>query len=140
MAPTAARRIIKYKHWATRPTSTPEMIRKDTVDLERTAKQMGTDLTGLRKVHLNFCHLVETNDPAKAREEQYPLYYTIMSGERGTDYFERCYLVGTPDEIRERLAGWQDVGVEEIVLAPLADPVKQYELWAKHFSDICDLG
>lgn len=140
LAPAVGRRIVRHKHWAIRPSATVASVTQDLRDLEVVAREQSTDLSDLRKVHLNFVHLVETNDPRKARDEQYPLFYKIMSEARGTDYFEGCYLTGTIDEIRGRLAAWQELGVEEIILAPLTDPIKQFELWSRHLGDVFDLG
>ena len=66
--------------------------------------------------HENFLHLVLTNDPAKAREEQHEAFLKVMSNERGPNYLESVYLFGTPDEIVASLQARVDAGVEYFFL------------------------
>ncbi len=60
--------------------------------------------------HENFLHLVLTNDPVKAREEQHRAFLRVMSNERGPKYLESVYLFGTPDEIVASLQARVDAG------------------------------
>ena len=54
--------------------------------LERAADyfgEHGQDASELSIAHENFLHLVLSNDPVKAREEQHRAFLKVMSGERG---------------------------------------------------------
>ncbi len=70
-------------------------------------------------------HLVMTNDPVKAREEQHRAFLKVMSNERGPAYLETVYLFGTPDEIIASLQARVDAGVEYFFLHTMTpDPAQ----------------
>ena len=77
--------------------------------------------------HENFLHLVLTNDPAKAREEQHRAFLKVMSSERGPEYLESVYLFGTPDEIVASLQARVDAGVEYFILHTMTPDPEQLE-------------
>ena len=79
--------------------------------------------------HENFLHLVLTNDPVKAREEQHRAFLKVMSAERGPEYLETVYLFGTPDEVIASLQARVDAGVEYFVLHTMTpDPAQLQRL------------
>ena len=79
--------------------------------------------------HENFLHLVLTNDPAKAREEQHRAFLKVMSSERGEHYLESVYLFGTPDEVIASLQARVDAGVEYFVLHTMTPDPAQLRHW-----------
>src|SRR6185503_14624169 len=89
----------------------------------------GQDATELSIAHENFLHLVPTNDPGKAREEQHRAFLKVMSGERGPAYLESVYLFGTPDEIVASLQARADAGVEQFILHTMTPDPAQLQQW-----------
>jgi len=83
----------------------------------------------LSVAHENFLHLVLTNDPEKAREQQHRAFLKVMSAERGPDYLETVYLFGTPDEIVASLQARVDAGVEQFILHTMTPDPKQLRAW-----------
>src|SRR4029077_1213500 len=79
--------------------------------------------------HENFMHLVMTNDPVKAREEQHRAFLKVMSNERGPAYLETVYLFGTPDEIVASLQARVDAGVEYFFLHTMTPDPAQLRRW-----------
>jgi alkanesulfonate monooxygenase SsuD/methylene tetrahydromethanopterin reductase-like flavin-dependent oxidoreductase (luciferase family) len=79
--------------------------------------------------HENFLHLVLTNDPAKAREEQHAAFLKVMSSERGEHYLESVYLFGTPDEVIASLQARVDAGVEYFMLHTMTPDPAQLRHW-----------
>src|SRR4029077_9482627 len=79
--------------------------------------------------HENFMHLVMTDDPAKAREEQHRAFLQVMSSERGPDYLESVYLFGTPDEVIASLQARVDAGVEYFFLHTMTPDPAQLQSW-----------
>ena len=77
-------------------------------------------------------HLVLTNDPAKAREEQHEAFLKVMSNERGPAYLESVYLFGTPDEIVASLQKRVDAGVEYFFLHTMTPDPAQLQDWIDH--------
>ena len=109
-------RTLRADGWIPRPTCPPPDIARDWNELQAYFGEHGQDASELSIAHENFLHLVLTNDPAKAREEQHRAFLKVMSGERGPNYLESVYLFGTPDEIVASLQARVDAGVEHFIL------------------------
>lgn len=136
MPDAVARRILRFKRWAIRPSVSVESAQQDLDHLSALAGSSGSDLEGLELLHFNYLYLVETDDRAAAREEQYRQLHRVLSATRPIEHIEACHPVGTIDEVRERLQQWIRFGVRDFVFHPLADPTSQFRLWEKHLSDL----
>jgi len=99
------------------------------LEFENIFRENGQDATELSVAHENFLHLVLTNDPTKAREEQHRAFLKVMSGERGPEYLESVYLFGTPDEIVASLQARVDAGVEQFILHTMTPDPAQLQQW-----------
>ncbi len=122
-------RILKTEGWIPRPTCPPEDIARDWEELQVYLRDHGRDPSTLTVGHENFMHLVLTNDPVKAREEQHRAFLRVMSDYRGPEYLEKVYLFGTPDEIVESLQARIDAGVQKIMLHTMTPDPRQLEDW-----------
>lgn len=122
-------RVLRSEGWIPRPTCPPEDIARDWTELQAYLANHGRDPDSLMIAHENFLHLVMTNDPAKAREEQHRIMGKVMSGERGDQYLESVYLFGTPDEVIASLQQRADAGVEYFMLHTMTPDPEQLELW-----------
>ena len=92
-------------------------------------REAGRDPEDCLVAHENFVHVVLTNDPAKAREEQHRAFLKVMSNERGPKYLESVYLFGTPDEIIASLQARVDAGVEYFFLHTMTPDPAQLQVW-----------
>lgn len=135
MAPGVLRRIVKYGRWATRPTMT---VAQAWEDLRLIMDESGG--VAPTRLHFNFLHLIDADLP---REEildlQHRAFGFVMSDHRSRAYMEACYLMGTIDDIREKVAGWAAFGITDLVLHPLVDYEQQFELWNRHLGDLVTL-
>jgi probable F420-dependent oxidoreductase len=122
-------RVLRSDGWIPRPTCPPADIARDWQELQASYRAIGRDPDECVVVHENFLHLVMTNDPAKAREEQHKAFLKVMSAERGERYLESVYLFGTPDEIIESLQVRADAGVESFILHTMTPDPAQLQLW-----------
>jgi alkanesulfonate monooxygenase SsuD/methylene tetrahydromethanopterin reductase-like flavin-dependent oxidoreductase (luciferase family) len=122
-------RVLRTDGWIPRPTCPPPDIRRDWDELQAFFGEHGEDARELSVAHENFLHLVLTNDPEKAREEQHRAFLNVMSAERGPDYLESVYLFGTPDEIVASLQARVDAGVEQFILHTMTPDPKQLQHW-----------
>ena len=95
----------------------------------RTIREHGRDPGECVVAHENFLHLVLTDDPAKAREEQHRAFLKVMSAERGPEYLESVYLFGTPDEVIASLQARVDAGVEYFMLHTMTPDPAQLRHW-----------
>jgi probable F420-dependent oxidoreductase len=122
-------RTLRADGWIPRPTCPPPDITRDWNELQAYFEEHGQDANELSIAHENFLHLVLTNDPAKAREEQHRAFLKVMSGERGPAYLESVYLFGTPDEIVASLQARVDAGVEQFILHTMTPDPAQLQQW-----------
>jgi alkanesulfonate monooxygenase len=123
-------RVLRSEGWIPRPTCPPEDIARDWSELQEYLSAHGRDPDTLTVAHENFLHLVMTDDPATAREEQHRAFGKVMSGERGSNYLESVYLFGTPAEVIASLQERADAGVEYFMLHTMTPDPAQLELWA----------
>ena len=123
-------RVLRTEGWIPRPTCPPDDIARDWVELQAYYREHGRDPDECVVAHENFLHLVLTNDPARAREEQHRAFLKVMSAERGPKYLESVYLFGTPDEVIASLQARVDAGVEYFVLHTMTPDPAQLRHWA----------
>ncbi len=122
-------RVLRTDGWIPRPTCPPEDIARDWAELQEYYRAHGRDPAECVVAHENFTHLVLTNDPARAREEQHRAFLKVMSSERGPKYLETVYLFGTPDEIVAALQARVDAGVEYFMLHTMTPDPGQLRDW-----------
>lgn len=122
-------RTLRADGWIPRPTCPPQDIARDWQELQTYFRAHGRDPRDCVVAHENFLHLVLTDDPAKAREEQHRAFLKVMSNERGPAYLESVYLFGTPDEIIASLQARVDAGVEYFFLHTMTPDPAQLQAW-----------
>ena len=122
-------RTLRVDGWIPRPTCPPDDIARDWAELQGYFRDHGRDPRECMVAHENFLHLVLTNDPAKAREEQHAAFLKVMSSERGEHYLESVYLFGTPDEVIASLQARVDAGVEYFMLHTMTPDPAQLRHW-----------
>jgi probable F420-dependent oxidoreductase len=122
-------RVLRTDGWIPRPTCPPHDIARDWTELQAYYRAHGRDPRECVVAHENFLHLVLTNDPVRAREEQHRAFLRVMSSERGPDYLEAVYLFGTPDEVIASLQARVDAGVEYFVLHTMTPDPAQLQDW-----------
>lgn len=127
-------RVLRSEGWIPRPTAPPDDIARDWAELQAYLREHGRDPSTCTVAHENFMHLVMTNDPARAREEQHRAFLRVMSEERGPAYLESVYLFGTPDEIVAGLQARVDAGVEYFMLHTMTPDPTQLELWSSEIT------
>jgi alkanesulfonate monooxygenase SsuD/methylene tetrahydromethanopterin reductase-like flavin-dependent oxidoreductase (luciferase family) len=126
---TVKARTVRADGWIPRPTCPPPDIARDWQELQTAMRDVGKDPSDTLVAHENFLHLVMTDDPVKAREEQHRAFLKVMSNERGPDYLESVYLFGAPDEIVASLQARVDAGVEYFFLHTMTPDPDQLRLW-----------
>ena len=86
----------------------PQDIARDWAELQDAMRAVGKDPSDTLVAHENFLHLVMTDDPAQARDEQHRAFLRVMSSERGPRYLESVYLFGTL--VAGLIAVWLGIG------------------------------
>ncbi|MGH2512830.1 MAG: TIGR03619 family F420-dependent LLM class oxidoreductase [Candidatus Limnocylindrales bacterium] len=124
-------RVLAADGWIPRPTCPPDDIARDWTELQAYYRDHGRDPDTCVVAHENFLHLVLTDDPVRAREEQHRAFLKVMSAERGPEYLESVYLFGTPDEVIASLQARVDAGVEYFVLHTMTPDPAQLKDWVE---------
>jgi len=122
-------RTLRSDGWIPRPTCPPDDIARDWEELQAYYRDHGRDPDECVVAHENFLHLVLTDDPVRAREEQHRAFLKVMSAERGENYLESVYLFGTPDEVVASLQRRIDAGVEYFMLHTMTPDPAQLRNW-----------
>jgi len=131
IATTVMDRIVKAGNWLSRCSGTQEWVKRDWKSLQAHAKKLGKDPKSLTFGHCNFIHISETADAKKATEEACQPFQRVMGTHRSWEHLQECYMAGPIDGINARIADLVDAGLEYLVLGPVTDDPKQFDLLAK---------
>jgi len=130
MAPTVLERICHHADgWLARAAGSTDSVIADWAQIQRRLAELGRPPNSVTFGHLNFAHIVPTDDAAVALRVQRPLIERIMGTHRSFEHLQTCYLLGTPRDIRERIAEMAAAGLEYLVLSPLDYDLDQLDLW-----------
>lgn len=123
-------RIVRCGHWLSRCSGTQEWVKRDWQQVQAHARRAGKAPVVFG--HCNFIHLVETSDHARALEESRAPFLRVMGTHRSYEHLQECYMIGSIDRIRARIADLVDAGLQYLVLGPVTDDPGQIDLLAKH--------
>lgn len=130
MAPTVLERICRRADgWLARAAGTTDSVIADWAQIQRRLAELGRKPGSVTFGHLNFMHVVPTDDESAAVRVQRPLIERVMGTHRSFDHLQSCYLLGTPRRIRQCIAELQAAGLEYLVLSPLDYDINQLDLW-----------
>jgi hypothetical protein len=82
--------------------------------------------------HTQFVHISEAPTREQAISEQGPLFARVMGNHRSFEDLAASYLMGTIDDIQHRIADLAAVGLQELIITPVADDPRQLDLLATH--------
>jgi probable F420-dependent oxidoreductase len=138
MASTVLERICRRADgWLARAAGSTESVIADWAQIQQRLDAIGRPRDSVAFGHVNFMHIVPTDDEAAALRVQRPLIERIMGTHRSFETLRTCYLLGTPAQIRARLKEMRDAGLEYAALSPLDYDVEQLDLWeeeiVRHF-------
>jgi alkanesulfonate monooxygenase len=131
IATTVMDRIVKAGNWLSRCSGTQEWVKRDWRQLQEHARKKGRDPQTLTFGHCNFIHLVETADHAKALEESRAPFIRVMGTHRSYEHLQESYMIGSIDRINARIADLVGAGLQYLVLGPVSDDPRQFDLLAK---------
>ncbi|HEV2300410.1 MAG TPA: TIGR03619 family F420-dependent LLM class oxidoreductase [Stellaceae bacterium] len=129
IAPSVLERICrKADGWLSRAAGSNETVIGDWATISRRLDEIGRARDSLVFGHLNFVHVVATDDEAAAFKEQQPVFEKVMGAHRAFEQLATSYMLGSPRHIRERIEELAAAGLEYLVLAPLVYDVDQLDL------------
>jgi alkanesulfonate monooxygenase SsuD/methylene tetrahydromethanopterin reductase-like flavin-dependent oxidoreductase (luciferase family) len=106
------------------------MVKDDVRAIRAHLGKIGRDPNSLRYGHLNFVHLVDTNDREGALALQRPIFERVMGTHRSFENLQQSYFLGTTREIVARIRDLEDAGVQDMVLATCDYDLEQLERFA----------
>ena len=127
IAPTVLARIAGADGWLARAAGSQQMVKDDVQAIRAYLEAHGRDPSSLRYGHLNFTHLVDTDDREKALMLQRPHIERVMGTHRSFENLQESYFLGTTKEIVERIADLERAGIQDMVLATCGDDLDQLE-------------
>jgi alkanesulfonate monooxygenase SsuD/methylene tetrahydromethanopterin reductase-like flavin-dependent oxidoreductase (luciferase family) len=132
LAESVLNRILEADTWLSRCSGNQEFVKRDWALIQQALADRGRPADSIRFAHCNFTYLVETSDREEALERQRPYFLEVMGTHRSYEHLQESYLLGSLDEIIERLVDLKDAGVEYLVLGPTSDEPEQLDLIEKH--------
>jgi alkanesulfonate monooxygenase SsuD/methylene tetrahydromethanopterin reductase-like flavin-dependent oxidoreductase (luciferase family) len=132
MSKTVLNRIVRHGRWLSRCSGTQAWVKRDWAAIQAHARALGRDPSAITFGHCNFVHLVETRDHARAVEESRAPFLRVMGAHRSYEHLQECYMIGSPDRIRARIADLAGAGLTYLVLGPVTDDPRQLDLLVRH--------
>jgi alkanesulfonate monooxygenase SsuD/methylene tetrahydromethanopterin reductase-like flavin-dependent oxidoreductase (luciferase family) len=130
MAPTVLERICRRADgWIARAAGSNASVIDDWQQITRRLDEIGRPRGSVTFAHVNMTHVVPTDDEAAALNVQRPLIERVMGTHRSFEHLRTCYLLGTPAQVRDRIAELAGAGLEYLMLAPLDYDLEQLDLW-----------
>jgi alkanesulfonate monooxygenase SsuD/methylene tetrahydromethanopterin reductase-like flavin-dependent oxidoreductase (luciferase family) len=121
-------RILDADAWISRCSGSQEWIKRDWGQIREGLVARGRPVESLKFAHTNFTYVVDTANRDKAHEIQQPFFEQVMGSHRTFQHLQECYLLGTPEDIVERLKDLEAAGCEYVVLGPTSDQLDQLDL------------
>jgi len=130
IAPTVLERICRRADgWIARAAGSNASVIADWAQITNRLDEIGRPRGSVTFAHVNMTHIVPTDDEAAALRIQQPLIERVMGTHRSFEHLRTCYLLGTPAQVRARIAELADAGLEYLMLSPLDYDLGQLELW-----------
>jgi alkanesulfonate monooxygenase len=114
--------------WLSRASGSIKTVIEDWTTITRRLDEIGRSRDSLVFGHLNFVHVVPTDDEAAAFREQRPVFEKVMGGHRSFEHLANSYFLGTPGYMRERIEELAATGLQYLVLAPVVYDIGQLDL------------
>lgn len=130
MAPSVLERVCQRADgWIARAAGSNASVIDDWRQITRRLDEIGRPRSSVAFAHVNMTHVVATDDEEVALKVQRPLIERVMGTHRSFEHLRTCYLLGTPTQIRDRIAELAEAGLEYLMLSPLGYDLDQLDLW-----------
>ena len=124
LSPSVLNRITRYEGWLA-PCAGNEQATLD--DLAQVQEAVD-DPASFGFAHVQWVHLVDTDDRERALDEQIPAFRQTMGSWHSREHLQRTYLTGSMSDIRARLRELHAAGFDHVILGPVVRNLDQIEL------------
>jgi alkanesulfonate monooxygenase SsuD/methylene tetrahydromethanopterin reductase-like flavin-dependent oxidoreductase (luciferase family) len=135
MAESVLQRIATWDGWIAPCAGDEHSTYRDLESVNRMRARQGPS-TNFKAVHVQWTHIVDSHDRDIALSEQIPAFRATLGENHSVEHLRSTYLVGSLEDIRERLTRLQRAGFHEVVLGPVKRSRGQIELIAELASSI----
>jgi alkanesulfonate monooxygenase SsuD/methylene tetrahydromethanopterin reductase-like flavin-dependent oxidoreductase (luciferase family) len=130
MVHSVLQRIAKHADVFTcRASGKTEWVARDFATVKDYLRTVGRDPDTLGLAHVQAGYVVDTADRQQALAAQRQPMATLMGSNRSWEHLQECYLVGSIDDIVERLQFLESQGLEHVTMQPAAPELAQLDLW-----------
>ncbi len=113
-------RIARADGWSTLPLATATELAADWERIQAAARDIGRSATDIVFAHMNYFHVVDTDDRDRAHDEQRRYFEQFDElTRRPWSYIQNSYLVGSISDIVEGIRSRAAVGVNYFILGPV---------------------
>ena len=123
-------RIARWEGWIAPCAGSLDATLADLRTVEARLSSAGS-ADSHRLVHVQWVHVVDTDDRERALAEQLPAFRAAKGDGQTDEQLQRSFLLGSVGDIRERLATLAAAGFDEVVLGPVTRDPEQVELSTK---------
>ena len=82
----------------------------------------------MRFAHVQFIYVADEHDREKALHIQRPYFEQVMGTHRTFEHLQECYLLGSDDDIVERVRELKDNGLTYLLMGPVSDDPEQLDM------------
>ena len=132
IAESVKRRVVKAGRWLSRASGKQEWVKRDWRKLTDYAEANDVDPATMTFGHCNWFHFVDADTREAAIAEQAPHYQKVMGTHRSVEHLSECYLLGTTDDVTERLQDLVDAGCSYLCVGPTSADPEQIDFFADH--------
>jgi alkanesulfonate monooxygenase SsuD/methylene tetrahydromethanopterin reductase-like flavin-dependent oxidoreductase (luciferase family) len=133
IAPGVLQRILRADGWMARSSgSDADMVKGDWDVVQEFLQTNGRDPKTLTFAHTQFVHVVDTSSRDDAFDEQMPHFIRVMGTHRTAQDLAASYLLGTVDDIQDRIEDLRKVDLAYMILTPVSNDPRQLDLINKH--------
>lgn len=128
LAPGVLNRILKADCWLARNSGTQEFILNDIAQVRAALRAQGRPEDDVRFAHVQFIYVADEHDREKALHIQRPYFEQVMGTHRTFEHLQECYLLGSDDDIVERVRELKDNGLTYLLMGPVSDDPEQLDM------------
>jgi hypothetical protein len=131
-------RILEHDGWLA-PCAGAHQLTLSDLDIVRSAVQEARIDAPLHYVHVQWTHVIDTDDREKALAGQLGPFGAVADKSRATDDLASAYVMGSVQDIRDRVESIAAAGFDALIIGPVVADPAQFELIA-HVANVAARG
>jgi hypothetical protein len=138
MADSVLSRIAEHDGWLAPCSGRDSVTFGDLAKVRAAVNARPAGSNGFRYVQVQWTYVVDTDDREKALRLQLEQFQHVAGEGRTAEHLQECYLLGSIEDIRARVAGYRSAGFDAIAISPAVNEPEQLELIAAATFDAAD--